>query len=386
MMKVLKKHSGNRARLTKMITPHGEVLTPAFMPVGTRAFVNCMTPASLRETNSQIILGGNTYHMLCSPGLERLEKLGGMHRLMSWAGPMLTDSGGYQVFSLAKDNKHCKIDDKGATFRVPDSAKTIRMTPAVSIEAQKVIGADIIMAFDQCTPDTDDRSVVMAAMERTHRWLKESLDAHLTNPNSAYGDKQQLFGIIQGGFERDLREQSAEFVTSLGFDGIAIGGESIGYDMEKTAQILDWLAPFLPEDKTRYAMGVGLDPQNLIDVVEKGVDIFDCVAPTRNARHGALYCGDIIKENGWVRFASDNNVNRILIKRAEYAEDENPIMSSCDCNTCTHYTRAYLHFLFRQKSLLYYPLATAHNVRVMQRVCEVMRECISEQAIEGNEK
>jgi len=373
---VIKQHAHLPARVTRIITPHGEVMTPAFMPVGTRAFVNHMTSDDLKASGSQIILGGNTYHMLCAPGLEIIQAMGGMHRMMSWSGPMLTDSGGFQVFSLSKNGNICKIDDHGAHFRHPLTHQVVHLTPESSIQTQKITGADIIMVFDECTPEQGGRDAALHALERTHRWLQESVNAHQRQTNSAYGFEQALFGIIQGGSFRDLREKSTEMIVSSQVDGIAIGGEVIGFDMQKTMEIIDWVRPLLPENKSRYTMGVGLRPQDLIDVVAKGIDMFDCVAPTRNARHGALYCGKIIEENDWLRFVGENESGHILIKKAIYARDENPIMEDCTCYTCQHFSRAYLHFLFKQKAALFSHLACIHNVRVMHTVCEKMRALI----------
>lgn len=374
------KHSANNARVTCITTPHGQIMTPAFMPVGTRAAVNCMTPQELREAGSQIILGGNTYHMLCAPGLEHIQQYGGMHQFMAWSGPMLTDSGGFQVLSLSKNSQICQIDEDGAHFKHPDTQQVIHLNPESSIHAQKIIGADIIMAFDQCTPDTADKDLVIKAMERTHRWLKRSINFHQNQTNSAYGYHQALFGIIQGGVFQDLREKSTQFILQEIFennlDGIAIGGETIGFDMLKTAEILDWIVNMLPENKTRYTMGVGLNPQDLIDVSAKGIDIYDCVAPTRNARHGSLYCGEIIAEENWIRFKNTADGGKIAIKKQQYAQDERPIMETCACYTCKHHSRAYLHDLFKQKSIAYATLACIHNIHVMQDVCRAMRENI----------
>lgn len=373
---LIKQHPTLPARVMKMTTPHGDVTTPAFMPVGTRAFVNHMTPCDLAGTNSQIILGGNTYHMLCAPGTEVIQHAGGMHRFMNWHKPMLTDSGGFQVFSLSKNKKICKIDAAGAHFKHPQTGNIIHLTPETSIQTQKIIGADIIMAFDECTPTEGGRSAALAALDRTHRWLMQSRDVHEQNPHSAYGFKQALFGIIQGGLERDLREKSTEFILQANLDGIAIGGEVIGFDMQKTTEIIDWVRPMLPNNKIRYTMGVGLSPQDLIDVVACGIDIFDCVAPTRNARHGALYVGEPIIENNWVKFISNEERHRILIKKSKYAKDESPIMENCTCYTCQHHSKAYLHFLFKEQSVAYSNLACIHNVHVMQHVCDVMRNLI----------
>lgn len=372
----IKKHAFTQARVTKITTPHGEIMTPAFMPVGTRAVVNHMTPTDLIHSGSQIILGGNTYHMLCAPGLDIIESLGGMHKLMSWNRPMLTDSGGFQVFSLSKNGNICKIDHQGAHFKHPDTGQLIHLTPETSIATQKSIGADIIMAFDECTPEIGGRDAALAAMERTHRWLLQSKEAHEKNPNSVYGLKQALFGIIQGGSFRDLREQSTQCILAADLDGIAIGGEVIGFDMQKTVEVIEWVRPYLPENKARYTMGVGLTPQDLIDVVEQGIDLFDCVAPTRNARHGSLYVGEVVKTDRWLTFKSDEERGRILIKKSKYAKDDSPIMDSCECYTCGNFSKGYLHFLFKQQSIAYGNLASIHNIHVMQQVCKVMRDVI----------
>ncbi|WP_339050889.1 tRNA guanosine(34) transglycosylase Tgt [Rickettsiella endosymbiont of Xylota segnis] len=372
---LLKSSKNSHARVTQLTTGHGSVLTPAFMPVGTRAFVNHMTPHDLKSAGSQIILGGNTYHMLLNPGMEIILASGGMHHLMAWEGPMLTDSGGFQVFSLSKNAKICRIDADGAHFKHPITGKVIHLTPKSSIEAQRIIGADIIMAFDECTPENGGREIALAAMERTHRWLLASQAAYL-HSGAVYGHQQALFGIIQGGRFRDLRELSTQFILDAELDGIAIGGEVIGFDMQKTTEVIDWIRPLLPENKVRYTMGVGLNPQDLIDVAARGIDLFDCVAPTRNARHGALYHGNIIKKGNWLEFISEKKQARILIKKSIYAKDENPILLGCLCYTCRHFTRAYLHFLFKQGSSLYNQLACIHNVHIMHNVCEQIRRSI----------
>lgn len=373
---LIKKHASLPARVTKITTPHGEIMTPAFMPVGTRAYVNFMTPDDLTAAGSQIILGGNTYHMLCAPGMEIIQAAGGMHSFMSWNKPMLTDSGGFQVFSLSVNGKICKIDEVGAHFKHPVNGQVIHLTPQTSIATQKSIGADIIMVFDECTPENGGREAAVKAMERTHRWLHESIAAHEKDRNSAYGSHQALFGIIQGGSFRDLREESARYIVEAPLDGIAIGGEVIGFDMQKTVEVIDWVRPLLPEAKSRYTMGVGLHPQDLIDVVARGIDIFDCVAPTRNARHGSLYCGEIVEENDWLRFENTEPNGKISIKKSCYAKDERPVMPTCSCYTCKNYTRAYLHYLFKQQAMAYCNLACIHNVHVMQEVCARMRKLI----------
>jgi queuine tRNA-ribosyltransferase len=370
--KVIARDKLTAGRVLHLTTPHGDIMTPAFMPVGTRAYVNCMRPEDLRATGSQIILGGNTFHMLCDPGLEVIESVGGMHAFMNWHGPMLTDSGGFQVYSLSHNPQLCRMKEDGAYFRDPKTGRRIVMTPEISIHAQKVIGADIMMAFDECAPDKD-RNVVIRAMHRTHRWLQQCCEYQAKYPNSAYGNPQALFGIVQGGLFRDLREESLAFIASQPVDGIALGGESIG-EIHKTEEVLSWLQGLLPEDKCRYTMGVGLQPEDLIMVVKMGIDLFDCVAPTRNARHGSLYCGAMVKDGDWFRFDNHAERGRVIIKKSVYAKDERPIQPGCGCYTCLHFTRAYLHYLFKSKSPIYTNLATIHNVFVMQEVCRVMRD------------
>lgn len=374
---LVKQHPTLPARVMRMQTPHGEVMTPAFMPVGTRAMLNYVTPADLHAVDTEIILGGNTYHMLVAPGTDIIESQGGMHRFMGWNRAMLTDSGGFQVFSLSKKGTICIIDDHGAHFKHPVTGKIIHLTPESSIQTQKVIGADIIMAFDECTPEQGGREAALAALDRTHRWLVQSIESHQRDTHSRYGFKQALFGIIQGGSFRDLREKSAEFILSQPLDGIAIGGEVIGFDMQKTEEIIDWVRPMLPENKVRYTMGVGLDPQDLLDVVRKGIDIFDCVAPTRNARHGTLYHGYVVPKDDWLTFASEEPNGRIHIKKAIYAKDERPLLDGCACYTCKNFSRAYLHYLFKQGLIAYFHLSSIHNIHVMQTTTAKMRDFIN---------
>jgi queuine tRNA-ribosyltransferase len=374
---LVKKHKDFPARIMKMSTPHGEVTTPSFMPVGTHAIVNYMTPDDLVRTQSPIILGGNTYHMLVKPGLEIIEKAGGMHPFMGWKKAMLTDSGGFQVLSLAQKGGLCRIDEAGAHFKHPITGKVLHLTPASSIQTQKIIGADIIMAFDECTPETGGREAAEAALKRTHDWLLLSKEEHEKNPNSAYGNRQALFGIVQGGSFRDLREQSAQFIVDAKLDGIGIGGEIVGFDMKKTVEIIDWIRPLLPEHKIRYTMGVGLNPQDLIDVVTQGVDVFDCVAPTRNARHGSLYHGKVIEKDGRLQFDNNSDLTHILIKKSIYSQDNTPILEGCGCYTCQNFTRSYMHYLFKEQKLGYAHLACIHNIHVMQDVCLQLQEWIN---------
>lgn len=375
-LRVIKKHPTSQARVTVITTPHGEVTTPLFMPVATRAFMNHMTVDDLRAAGSQLILGGNTYHMLCAPGMDVIRDCGGMHRFMHWSGPMLTDSGGFQIFSLSSDRRLCKIDEHGASFRLPNSGTHIRMTPASAMETQRVIGADIVMAFDQCTRDESDRMEAVHAMTRTYRWLLACKEYHTHFPLSHYGHYQALFGIIQGGSFMDLREECAQQLIALDLDGIAFGGETIGFNMPKTIDILRKIVPYLPTHKPRYTMGLGLLPQNLLDAVYHGADLFDCVAPTRNARHGTLYAGAIVKKGDWLAYESIDGIDKLLIKKKVYERDQRAIVEGCSCTTCQHYTRAYLHYLFKIKSPFYHQLACIHNVHVMHAVCQAMRDCI----------
>lgn len=374
--KVLYRHKYTRARVIEVSTPHGTFKSPVFMPVGTRAGVNNMMPEELVAAGSQIILGGNTYHMLCTPGMDIIRQAGGMHPFMGWHGPMLTDSGGFQIFSLSKHKEICTIDDEGAHFSLPDSGRIIHMTPEMSLETQKIIGADIIMAFDQCTPDDCTKDLADYIMKRTHRWLKQSIAYHQAHPTSIYGHRQALFGIIQGGVYTDLRRESADFVTSSDLDGVAIGGETIGFDMENTVKVIRDIYDFLPESRPRYSMGVGMSPQDLLDVVAEGIDMFDCVAPTRNARHGALYCGKTVKSANWLKFASEYENGRIQIKKAAFANDLSPVMDDCSCYTCRHYSKAFLHHAFKQKTNLFTALASIHNIHVLHTVCATMRDLI----------
>lgn len=356
-----------QARTGVLHTPHGDVPTPVFMPVGTQATVKSLDATDLKNLDAPIILG-NTYHLHLRPGEDLIADMGGLHEFMQWDRPILTDSGGFQVFSLGKDTAGSEhsglvdIDEDGVTFKSHLDGSKHRFTPEEAIQIQHKIGADIIMAFDECTPDDAEREYVEQAMERTHRWAKRSLDAHKKGKTD-----QLLFGIIQGANVEEFRKQSAEYISSLDFDGIAIGGESIGFNMEATKQILDWVIPLIPEDKPHYTMGVGHSPRDLFEVVERGVDMFDCVSPTRIARNGTLFVHPSVNPN-----------LKISIENAEYREDTGPIDPECTCPTCTTYSRAYIHHLFRTKELLAFRLATIHNLHFLLRLMEQMREAIAQ--------
>ena len=368
----------SKARRGRITTDHGVIETPVFMPVGTQATVKTLDQTDLETLDAEIILG-NTYHLHLRPGEKIISEAGGLHRFMGWNRSILTDSGGFQVFSLGKNKragqnedtaeeaaKLVKIDEDGVTFRSHIDGSSHRFTPESATDIQHQLGADIIMAFDECTRDDASLEDATAAMERTHRWAERSLDAH--NNNTAYhGYRQFMFGIIQGATHRELREASAQFISSLPFDGIAIGGESIGYNMPATADILDWVAPLIPANKPHYAMGVGLTPLDLLIAIEHGVDMFDCVAPTRLARHGMLFVHN------------PESRHRLNIKNATFATDKRPIAEGCLCPTCQRYSRHYLHHLFAADEFTALRLATLHNIYFL---LNLMRE--ARQAIEAN--
>lgn len=360
------KYTGARAGIIH--TDHGDIQTPIFMPVGTQATVKTLDSADLKNINAQIILGNN-YHLHLRPGEDLIAEAGGLHKFMNWDRPILTDSGGFQVFSLGKQKESkgqgglTKINDDGVEFRSHIDGSKHFFSPESAIDTEHKIGADIIMAFDECTPDDADTTYTRAAMKRTHEWAERCIAAH--QKNTAYhGYRQFLFGIIQGANHRALREESAKFIASLPFDGIAIGGESIGYNMAATAEILDWVMPHIPADKPHYAMGVGLDPSDLITVVAHGVDMFDCVAPTRLARHGMVFC------------YAPQNKNRLNIKNSAFAKDFSPIAPDCHCPTCTNYTRAYIHHLFAADEMTALRLASIHNLYFLLDLMRQTRQAI----------
>jgi len=363
------KTTGARAGI--MHTDHGDILTPCFMPVGTQATVKTLDSTDLENLDAQIILG-NTYHLHLRPGEDLIAQAGGLHNFMNWHHPILTDSGGFQVFSLGAQKEAkgqgglTKITDDGVEFRSHIDGSKHFFSPEKAVEIQHQLGADIIMAFDECTPDTADETYTRAAMDRTHAWAKRCIDEHQKNTKH-HGYEQFLFGIIQGAKHRDLREESARAISTLPFDGIAIGGESIGYNMGATAEILDWVIPLIPADKPHYAMGVGLDPNDLLTVVAHGVDMFDCVAPTRLARHGMVYCHSE---------RSEESKNRLNINNAANITDTRPIDAHCQCLTCKNYTRSYLHHLFAAQEITGLRLASIHNIHFMLDLMRRAREAI----------
>lgn len=378
--------TNNQARAGQFTTPHGVVQTPIFMPVGTQATVKSLDTQDIAATNAEIILA-NTYHLYLRPGTEILTKMGGVHQFMGWDKPMLTDSGGFQVFSLGKQmeikpqswsnfERLSKIVENGVEFRSHLDGTKHFFTPSKSIEIQQQIGADIIMAFDECTPDQAPVQEAEAAVDRTFRWAQECVQTwERANRQSHYGQYQALFGIIQGALHPELRQKAAQQITSLPFDGIAVGGETIGYNMPATVEVMEWLRDYLPQDKPRYAMGLGRDPQNLLDAVQAGFDMFDCVAPTRLGRNGALYSGELTvgPDKKWA-FQSEYKNGRLPIGTQQFQTDDQVIQPGCDCYTCKNgYSRAYLRHLFKTEELAYYRLASIHNVRFMVRLSQQLR-------------
>lgn len=337
------------ARTGVFQTPHGALQTPVFAPVGTQATVKTLTPEHLKGIHASLVLS-NTYHLYLRPGDELVREMGGLHNFMQWPNPMLTDSGGFQVFSLSETRK---IDEDGVTFKSHIDGSMHRFTPERSIQIQNNLGADIIMAFDECA-DPNDHAYIKKAMERTHRWAERSLKAH-ARPDQA------LFGIVQGGVNPDLRAQSAEFIASLPFPGIAIGGLSVGETKDEMHRTLEVVTPLLPEHKPRYLMGVGT-PEDLINGVLRGVDIFDCVLPTRLARHHAAFSPE----------------GRLNMMNATYARDARPIDETCDCYTCRTFTRAYIRHLIVAKELLAGTLISIHNLRALIRLMEQIRVAVAD--------
>ncbi len=343
------KQSG--ARLGKIHTPHGTIETPVFMPVGTQATVKTMSPEELKEMGSQIILS-NTYHLWLRPGHDIVKEAGGLHGFMNWDRPILTDSGGFQVFSLSDLRQ---ITEEGVYFRNHLNGEKLFLSPEKATEIQNALGADIIMAFDECPPHPASYEYVKQSLERTTRWAARCLEAHQRK------DEQALFGIVQGGMYRDLREQSVRELLQLDFPGYAIGGLSVGESKETMYEVLDYTTPLLPENKPRYLMGVGA-PEDLIEGVIRGVDMFDCVLPTRIARNGTCM----------------TSVGKVVIRNAQYARDYSPLDPNCDCYTCRNYTRAYIRHLIKADEIFGLRLTTYHNLYFLLRLMENIRDAIRE--------
>ena len=348
-------HQDRLARRGRLRLQHGEVQTPIFMPVGTYGAVKGMSPAALREVNAQIILG-NTFHLWLRPGTDVIKKLGGLHGFNAWSGPILTDSGGFQVWSLAELRN---ISEEGVRFASPINGDRLFLTPEESMRIQTDLNSDVVMIFDECTPyevkgRIIEKNEAQASMQRSLRWAKRSQAAfeELANPNA-------LFGIVQGGMHEELRLESLQALVDMGFHGYAIGGLSVGEPKEDMQRVLAFTAPKLPQDKPRYLMGVGT-PEDLVEGVHQGVDMFDCVMPTRNARNGSLFTrrGDL------------------RLRNARFKDDEKPIDPGCACYCCRHFSRAYVHHLQRVDEMLGAQLATIHNLYFYLDIMRQMREAI----------
>jgi queuine tRNA-ribosyltransferase/7-cyano-7-deazaguanine tRNA-ribosyltransferase len=372
------------ARAGRLKTPHGSIETPSFVAVGTQATVKAVSPEELKEIGIQVIIA-NTYHLHLQPGEDLIERMGGLHRFMNWDGPLMTDSGGFQVFSLGAGKEHgvgkiapifpeerdrgghlkakgkplVEVDEEGVEFISYLDGSRHQFTPEGVIEIERRLGADIILVLDECTSPLHDYDYTKAAMERTHRWARRALEEFKRTGDG----KQALFGIVQGGAYRDLREESAKFISSLDFDGYAIGG-SLGKSKQEMHQVLEWAVPLLPEDKPRHLLGIG-EVEDIFAAVERGIDLFDCVAPTRMARNGTL-------------FTREGERFRMHIRNAKYKEDPRPIEEGCGCYTCRHYSRAYLRHLFEAKEILAMRLATIHNLYFLESLMRQIRAAIEE--------
>ena len=348
---LIKKDSRTKARRGRVNTPHGPIETPVFMPVGTAGTVKAMKPEEVRDMGAQIILG-NTYHRDLRPGHEVVKAAGGLHKFMNWERAILTDSGGFQVFSLGAMRK---ISEEGVEFRSHIDGSKHMLSPEKSMEIQNALGSDIMMAFDECAPYPADRNYVKNSLERTTRWLKQCKEYHKNT------EQQSLFGIMQGGMYKDLRKQSAEEIVELDLPGYAIGGLSVGEPKEIMYEVMDDCVDYLPADKPRYLVGVG-SPDCLFEGVERGIDMFDCVLPTRIARHG-------------MAMTSQGRVN---IKNAKYERDFTPLDPNCDCYTCRNYSKAYLRHLFKSDEILSSMLMTTHNLHFLVNTMAGIRKAIEE--------
>ena len=339
-----------KARTGRIDTPRGTIRTPAFMPVGTAATVKAMLPESVRATGADILLG-NTYHLMLRPGAERIARLGGLHRFMNWDRPILTDSGGFQVMSLAGLRK---LTEEGVTFASHIDGSKHMLSPETSMQIQRLLGSDIVMCFDECPALPADKQTVAASMRMSMRWAQRSRDAFGDRPGHA------LFGIMQGGVTRELREESAEALKAIGFDGYAIGGLAVGEGQEAMFGVLDYAPGCLPADKPRYLMGVG-KPDDIVGAVQRGVDMMDCVLPSRSGRTG----------QAWTRRGQLN------IKNARHADDPRPLDADCSCPACTGYSRAYLHHVFRAQEMISGMLLTWHNLHYFQELMGGLRAAIA---------
>jgi len=348
--RIEKQDTASRARVGEIVTDHGSFETPVFMPVGTAGAIKGVAPDEARDAGAEIILA-NTYHLYLRPGHELIRKLGGLHRFMNWSGPILTDSGGFQVYSLSKLRT---ISEEGVTFQSHIDGSTHFLSPEKAMEIQDALGSDIAMTLDECAPAEADHDYILKSVELTEQWARRCRTGKKDN-------KQALFGIVQGGIYPDLREMSARGLVEMDFDGYAIGGLSVGEERATREQVIGATREFLPDEKPVYLMGVGT-PEDIVESVNLGVDMFDCVLPTRNARNGMLFAKQ----------------GRLVIKNAQYSDDSSPIEDDCTCYTCSHYSRAYLRHLFLTKELLAYRLNTIHNLHYYAKLMAGIRTAIRE--------
>lgn len=353
------KATDGKARTGVIHTPRGEIRTPAFMPVGTAATVKAMMPESVRATGADILLG-NTYHLMLRPTAERIDRLGGLHKFMNWERPILTDSGGFQVMSLAGLRK---LTEKGVTFKSHIDGSKHELTPERSMEIQRLLGSDIVMCFDECPALPADRDRIAESMRLSMRWAERSREAFGDRPGHA------LFGIQQGGLEQDFREESAEALKEIGFEGYAVGGLAVGEGQEAMFGCLDYAPDMLPVDKPRYLMGVG-KPDDIVGAVKRGIDMMDCVLPSRSGRTGQA-------------FTRKGVVN---IKNARHADDPRPLDENCSCPACQNYSRAYLHHVFRSNEMISGMLLTWHNLQYFQDIMQGMRDAIAAGTFDAWEK
>jgi len=348
--RIQKQDTAGRARVGEIATDHGSFETPVFMPVGTAGAIKGVAPDEAREAGAQIILA-NTYHLYLRPGHQLIRKLGGLHRFMNWPGPILTDSGGFQVYSLSKLRT---ISEEGVTFQSHIDGSTHFLSPEKTMQIQDALGSDIAMTLDECAPAEADHDYILKSVKLTEQWAQRCRTGKKDN-------EQALFGIVQGGTYPDLREMSARGLAEMDFDGYAIGGLSVGEDRPVREQVIRFTREFLPDNKPVYLMGVGT-PEDIVESVNLGVDMFDCVLPTRNARNGMLF----------------TKQGRLVIKNAQYSDDSSPIEEDCTCYTCSHYSRAYLRHLFLTKELLAYRLNTIHNLHYYTKLMAGIRTAIRE--------
>ncbi len=354
-----KKDNKTKARRGVLHTPHGDIQTPVFMPVGTQAAVKAVKPEEIKGMGAGIILS-NTYHLYLRPGHELIKEAGGLHKFMNWDGAILTDSGGFQVFSLGPLRK---ISEEGVEFRSHVDGSKHMLTPEKVMEIENALGSDIMMAFDECAPYPADRTYVKNSLERTNRWLKRCKDAHHNT------DHQALFGIMQGGMYQDLRKESADYIVGLDLPGYSIGGLSVGEPKELMYEVLDYAVDYLPEDKPRYLMGVG-SPDALFEGVERGIDMFDCVLPTRIARNGTAM----------------TSTGSVAIKNAKYERDFSPLDSECDCYCCKNYSKAYIRHMYKANEIMSSMLLSHHNLHFLIKMMEGIRTSIEEDRFSAHKK